>query len=1037
MATIIDPNGVLEEHEKALLAKKEGLTQLAVIRKLAGGFSGSKVILVDYSLEREQGYPRHYPSKVLKIGDSEAITQEKQRWETHIQSLPTRFFAQIQDYYENDALSCIEYSFTDDSIEHTSFKEFYKKESNPFSIIEELFSKTLSRLYATPATGPIAPGDKLKEWLGGTDMKRSSKLKKISNFLQILLIDSSTPGLYVVELSRTIPNPLWLLSLSPSPFSENTLAISTSVVHGDLNAENIRISKNQECCLIDFFYTGRAEAVTDYAKLESVVKFELLEKTSDEHAIKRLLEIEKILVSELNPSEEITRSAAPATQKAMQVVSYLRKQLQGFIGSSQGSDEKVYWLCLFSYALTSASYTNLSSFQRLYAFISAALIAEKHLFPEKDTDRIAQNTKQVSLREIISRHESPPMKTNPPKNKHKRGGNHLLKEEIEFVNRDKEIEQIKRTFSPQYLLINAPAGYGKSRLLKRLEKDFSNRPETSCLYLNLSEDNIQTTTVLMQIILQRLGGIYDASRNTYSKIAERCKMIRTLILLIDNAEHLRNSQARRLLNECLPELQASLNILRNPVMLRVISADRYISQWAVLSEKIIFKLLNLTPFDLTAIEDTIKKYDRFQRYSDQYQKDFAAFLMHETGGHPKCVVEILLQEYGQPIDSIRMQKYHDSLIKPFIEEIIDDSLPPYLPEILQKLSVLRKFKLPVLEKMIQHNILPQNTAPVELENLLRETRLLSLQDDFLCDDIIRRLFFINLRKETLQNEFIALCREATHIYEEYLKKTSHRPDIVLMEALYQELQLSYYRSDQNTEARQALLQDFFKSDGILHKYLQIIIQKPEFYEIIREIRDAIESREDWEFESAINFFLRQSDHYTDEPYEKLKRELNTFLETVSSSRSKQQESSETIQRSGNDFQVFLAYNYHDKQQVKVIGEALKQRGITYWIDDEQIPPGRPFQDSIQAAIPHIHSAAVFIGQAGLGKWQVVEIHSWISQCVKANIPVIPVLLPGVGGIPDDLLFLNEFNWVQFHNIDNEEAMDNLIWGITGNHPKRV
>jgi len=138
-----------------------------------------------------------------------------------------------------------------------------------------------------------------------------------------------------------------------------------------------------------------------------------------------------------------------------------------------------------------------------------------------------------------------------------------------------------------------------------------------------------------------------------------------------------------------------------------------------------------------------------------------------------------------------------------------------------------------------------------------------------------------------------------------------------------------------------------------------------------------------------------------------------------------------------EYDVFLAHNSVDKLQVEAIGKALKGRGLNPWLDKEQIPPGRWFQDVIQQAVQDVKSAAIFIGPHGLGRWQIVELRSFVSQCVDREIPVIPVLLPGVVEMPRRLVFLNEFTWVKFNeDIEDIEALDNLEWGITGEHPKR-
>lgn len=132
------------------------------------------------------------------------------------------------------------------------------------------------------------------------------------------------------------------------------------------------------------------------------------------------------------------------------------------------------------------------------------------------------------------------------------------------------------------------------------------------------------------------------------------------------------------------------------------------------------------------------------------------------------------------------------------------------------------------------------------------------------------------------------------------------------------------------------------------------------------------------------------------------------------------------------FDVLLAYNRADNAEVRAIAEELKQRGLKPWLDEEQIPPGRRVQDMIRQALPEIKSVAVFLGPDELATWERLELRAFISQAVEAGIPVIPVLLPGVHDMPDQLRFLKEWNWVRFKSsIDEVEALDKLEWGITG------
>ncbi|WP_375474696.1 GUN4 domain-containing protein [uncultured Nostoc sp.] len=137
------------------------------------------------------------------------------------------------------------------------------------------------------------------------------------------------------------------------------------------------------------------------------------------------------------------------------------------------------------------------------------------------------------------------------------------------------------------------------------------------------------------------------------------------------------------------------------------------------------------------------------------------------------------------------------------------------------------------------------------------------------------------------------------------------------------------------------------------------------------------------------------------------------------------------------FDVFLAHNSLDKPEIRIIYKYLKELGLNPWLDEKQIRPGQLYQDIIQKAIQQIQCVAVFIGTTGLGKWQALELQGFISQCVEKDIPVIPVLLPGVKFIPENLIFLKQFHQVCFEcEIEKDfEAFWRLYWGITGEELK--
>ena len=76
----------------------------------------------------------------------------------------------------------------------------------------------------------------------------------------------------------------------------------------------------------------------------------------------------------------------------------------------------------------------------------------------------------------------------------------------------------------------------------------------------------------------------------------------------------------------------------------------------------------------------------------------------------------------------------------------------------------------------------------------------------------------------------------------------------------------------------------------------------------------------------------------------------------------------------------------------------------------------------------------FVGSSGLGPWQSTEMRAFLNEFVERNCPVIPVLLGNTPQQPKLPIFLRGHTWVDFRT--DTEAMENLIWGITGKPPER-
>ena len=105
-----------------------------------------------------------------------------------------------------------------------------------------------------------------------------------------------------------------------------------------------------------------------------------------------------------------------------------------------------------------------------------------------------------------------------------------------------------------------------------------------------------------------------------------------------------------------------------------------------------------------------------------------------------------------------------------------------------------------------------------------------------------------------------------------------------------------------------------------------------------------------------------------------------------------------------------------------------------WLDEWELPPGRPWQDELDTIVRTVRSAAVLVGRDGLGPWELPEMRTLLTQMVRRELPVIPVLLPGAPEVPDLPVLLAENTYVDLRGGIIKEGLDRLEWGITGKRP---
>jgi WD40 repeat protein len=116
----------------------------------------------------------------------------------------------------------------------------------------------------------------------------------------------------------------------------------------------------------------------------------------------------------------------------------------------------------------------------------------------------------------------------------------------------------------------------------------------------------------------------------------------------------------------------------------------------------------------------------------------------------------------------------------------------------------------------------------------------------------------------------------------------------------------------------------------------------------------------------------------------------------------------------NGHALFLSYNRADRHGVVAVQKLLAARGITTFLDRDQLVPGLPWPKALEEGLRGVRAVAVFIGRE-LGGWQKREMWFALDRQVREEkqghpFPVIPVLLAGADLTPS-FLFTN--TWIDF------------------------
>ena len=382
MEIIIDQAGwITDPSIKTLLAelKQDGYVQisgpLGGSRKNANQNTVFKICYLDNS-QRPCG------DLVIKIGSKDSLDREFKNYSEYVQHgpLPAEYKVDLYNIknYGDKAILPIDFVNFE---EYRVFADCYK--DNPIRVLEALLNKILKPWHEISKPKQYD----LKQYIISRLVYHQDNLLEECERLFPKL--KSEPECLVQELKRVLLNPVFLLQKDKIALKQGREFWTVeSIIHGDLNFNNILVDNESNIKLIDYENTREDIIFDDLARLECEIKFIYLKHYNIQSFWKGLLDFEDLLTKKLLIDvDELPDSAKEYEdiKQAARCIAIIRKRADEIITQSSRVKENAYWIELLIRTLKYVSYkpqdgiSPTSDSQKKYALISALLLTDNYL----------------------------------------------------------------------------------------------------------------------------------------------------------------------------------------------------------------------------------------------------------------------------------------------------------------------------------------------------------------------------------------------------------------------------------------------------------------------------------------------------------------------------------------------------------------------------------------------------------------------------------------------------------------------------------
>lgn len=340
-----------------------------MLTQLHGGYMSKTFSVTSYDKDGRRLVPT-----VIKISSLEIAQREENASRNYVEKFILNNSTSSMGYAKFGEWAAIRYNFlgitgTDSKLTWLRNLYFTKTENEISNILGNIYTNILKPWYGQPKLEPV--------YL----YEDHTPLRLFPNLFEQVEkefgFNTESETLRCSELEIDLPNPFRFLKYQYPALKNKPMLWYKSICHGDLNMQNILLDEKENIYIIDFSETKPRNIVSDFARLEPILKFEILQ-IDNEHDLKELLEFEIGLTSadKINEKPLYTyKGNSKEVRKAYNFICQLRHYAD--VVTIFETDIRPYYLALLEWTYSVMCYIQLSPLVKKYAAYSAALICNK------------------------------------------------------------------------------------------------------------------------------------------------------------------------------------------------------------------------------------------------------------------------------------------------------------------------------------------------------------------------------------------------------------------------------------------------------------------------------------------------------------------------------------------------------------------------------------------------------------------------------------------------------------------------------------